>query len=77
VDARVAGAAADHYRLAVTTALRTREAHDAPLQLPRLDTYYLRDADRLATWGTPGFRRYLSLRAGIRRARAALSGGSV
>ena len=76
VDGRVAGAASKVYRLACTTALRPLEAHDAPLQLPRLDTYYLRDAARLATWGTPGFQRYLALRAGIRRARAALSGGA-
>ena len=76
VDARVALAAGDSYRLACTTALRPLEAGDVPLQLPRLDTYYLRDAARLAAWGTPGFRRYLTLRAGMRRARAALTGGT-
>ena len=76
VDARVAGAAGGVFRIACTTALRPLETHDVPLQLPRLDTYYLRDAARLATWGTPGFRRYLALRAGLRRARAALTGGA-
>jgi peptidoglycan/xylan/chitin deacetylase (PgdA/CDA1 family) len=76
VDARVAAAAGASYRVACTTALRPVEARDTPLQLPRLDTYYLRDAARLATWGTPGFRRYLTLRAGFRRARAALTGGA-
>lgn len=76
VDARVAGAAGSSFRLACTTALRPLGAHDAPLQLPRLDTYYLRDAARLATWGTPGFRRYLALRAGLRRVRATLTGGA-
>ena len=76
VDARVAGTAAGHYRLACTTILRPLEAHDEPLQLPRLDTYYLRNTDRLATWGTPAFRRWLAVRAGLRRARAVLSGGT-
>jgi len=76
-DARVIRAAGDVYSLACTTALRPVEAHDAPLQLPRLDTFYLRDAGRLATWGTPRFRRYLSLRAGMRGVRAALTGGAI
>jgi len=76
VNARVAEAAGDTYRLACTTALRPLEARETTLQLPRLDTYYLRDTARLATWGSAGFRRYLALRAGIRRARAALSGGA-
>jgi len=75
VDGRVARAAGGHYRLACTTALRPLGARDVPLQLPRLDTYYLRDAARLATWGTTGFRRWLVVRAGLRRARAALTGG--
>lgn len=75
VDDRVAGAAGKVFRLACTTVLRPLEAHDAPLHLPRLDTYYLREAARLARWGTPGFRRYLALRAGLRRVRAAFAGG--
>ena len=75
VDERVAAAAGACYHLACTTALRLLDGHDAPLQLPRLDTFYLREIAHLGSWGTPGFRRYVAYRAALRRVRAALMGG--
>ena len=74
VNDRVAAAAAGTFRLGCTTELRELDGSDAPLLLPRLDAFYLREPGRLEAFGTPGLRRYLRLRAGVRRMRAALTG---
>ena len=74
VNARVAATAGETFRLGCTTELRELGSAEAPLRLPRLDAFYLRAAGRLESYGTPSLRRYLALRAGLRRVRAALTG---
>jgi len=76
VSDAVGGAAARHFRQGCTTELRLLTDMEPPLLLPRLDAYYLRDPGRLEAWGTPAFRRRLRVRAGLRRVRAAIRGGS-
>lgn len=73
VDARVAAAAARHYRLACTTELRPLARGVAPHLLPRLDAYYLRRAGALEAWGSRRFHRRLALRRAARRLRTAVS----
>lgn len=71
-SSREKDAAARFYRVAVTAELRAvAEADDAHL-LPRLDAYYLRQAGRLESFGTPAFDRYLRLRRQGRRLRASV-----
>jgi hypothetical protein len=41
-----------------------------PHLLPRMDMYYFRQPGRLEGWGTPRFRRRLSVRHLFRRLRA-------
>ena len=74
VDARVARAAADRFRLSCTTELRELAADDRPERLPRLDAWYLRKPGALERWGTPAFRRSIRLRAFARRAKAVFTG---
>ena len=74
VNDQVAAAAGASFRLGCTTELRELAAGDPPLRLPRLDAFYLRAPGRLESFGTPSLRRYLRLRAGLRRVRAALTG---
>ena len=52
------------------------EIHLAPIKrpLPRLDAFYLRGEGQLEAWGTTAFRRRITLRASLRRVRAALTG---
>jgi peptidoglycan/xylan/chitin deacetylase (PgdA/CDA1 family) len=68
-NARVAAATAAVYARAWTTELRALApagSEPRPL-LPRLDAYYFVRPGRLEAWGTPAFRRYLWLRARVRR----------
>ncbi|MDQ3242732.1 MAG: polysaccharide deacetylase family protein [Gemmatimonadota bacterium] len=60
------------FELACGTDLRVLEEDDQLHRLPRLDMYYFREPGKLESWGTPRFERYLRLRAGARRLRAAM-----
>ena len=56
-----------------TTELRTLDLpYDAAL-LPRLDMYYFHQPQRLESWGTEAFARYVRLRRQARRAHALLT----
>lgn len=55
------------YELAVTTDFRALSSGDDSFLIPRLDAYYLREKDKLESWGTAAFDRYLKLRRGGRR----------
>lgn len=68
-DERVISEAARCYRYGLTTALAPLNGRDRPHRLPRLDAWYLRSPRRLAGFGTPRFRRWLSLRRLGRRLR--------
>jgi peptidoglycan/xylan/chitin deacetylase (PgdA/CDA1 family) len=70
VDDRVRNLVATCYRVAVTTELRWVAPDDDPHRLPRLDGYYLRRPGRLERLGTPSLERYLTVRRGLRAARA-------
>jgi len=69
LNPRVRAAAGRVYRLACTTELRSLAASDDPLQLPRLDAFYLRAPGHLEAWGTPAFTRRLRLRSLARTVR--------
>jgi peptidoglycan/xylan/chitin deacetylase (PgdA/CDA1 family) len=58
-DERVAAAAATPFQWAVTTRFAPLTGQDAPMWIPRLDMYYLREPEALERWGTPWFRRHL------------------
>jgi peptidoglycan/xylan/chitin deacetylase (PgdA/CDA1 family) len=73
-NARVTAAVGRRFSHAVTTELRSLRGAEPAHALPRLDAYYLRAPGRLEGWGTPAFRRYVWLRAGARRVRAAALG---
>jgi peptidoglycan/xylan/chitin deacetylase (PgdA/CDA1 family) len=61
------------YENAVTTEMQiVGERTGSPYLLPRLDAFYFRTEGLLERWGTPGFRRFVRLRAGARRARKVL-----
>ena len=74
-DRRVVAAAGRAYDVGVTTRLAPVLVGDDPLQLPRLDAFYLREKGRLEDWGTPRFERYIAFRRGLRRVRSVLSRG--
>lgn len=57
----------DRYAWACTTELKCLPADAQPHLLPRLDSYYYRDAGLLVRWGSSAFRRHLRLRGGARR----------
>lgn len=59
VNADVAARAGRRFKAAVTTRFAPLARGDAPMLMPRLDMYYLRQPGALGTWGTPGFRRKL------------------
>jgi peptidoglycan/xylan/chitin deacetylase (PgdA/CDA1 family) len=62
------------YTLAVTTEMALLDATPAaPLELPRLDAFYLRPPGTLERWGTESFRRFVWFRAGARRVRKLLT----
>jgi peptidoglycan/xylan/chitin deacetylase (PgdA/CDA1 family) len=64
--ARIVRAAFD---VGCTTVLSAVRDGTDPARLPRLDMFYLRDAGRLESWGSPSFRRRLWIRAQARRVR--------
>lgn len=72
VDARVAAAAALSFRWACTTDFRPLRGHEAPLLLPRLDAWYLKEPDRFPVWGAPSLRAWIWYRGQGRRAGAAI-----
>lgn len=74
-DDRVVQAAAALYDHAVTVELRPLARGDDRCRLPRLDMYYLRGNQLLASWGSQKLKLYLSARAGARRWRGLLSAG--
>ena len=73
-DPQASRLAAEVYENSVTTDLRALAAIDSYHRLPRLDAYYYRGNDLLASWGQKPFLRHLWLRAQARKVRAALSG---
>lgn len=72
VSARVAQAAAAHFRWGCTTDLRPVTASDQPLRLPRIDVHYLRAPGRFGPWGSLRLRSWLRLRHAGRQIRALL-----
>jgi hypothetical protein len=69
-DRRVLDFCRKHFSFAVTTRMGTLEHGFDPLQVPRLDAYYLRDA-RVHHWfGRRRFSAYVGARAFLRRLRA-------
>jgi peptidoglycan/xylan/chitin deacetylase (PgdA/CDA1 family) len=60
------------FRYGVTTRLAVLAPHDDPARLPRLDSYYLRAAGTLESWGTARFRMRMGLLAGARSVRGSL-----
>ncbi len=75
VDDRVRAAVASGYSSAVTTDLRWVLPDDDPHRLPRLDSYYFRRPGRIERLGTPAMERYLTVRRGLRAARALVARG--
>lgn len=68
-DARVVAAVRNICAWACTTRLSPVKGRQDPYRLPRLDAYFLRGPGRLDRFRSPSFEWYMSLRAGIRRAR--------
>lgn len=68
------GLVRQRYELATTTELRALDSSETPHMLPRLDAYYFRHPDTLASWGSGRFRARLWLRRQMRRIR--ISGGT-
>ncbi|MFN0009037.1 MAG: polysaccharide deacetylase family protein [Planctomycetota bacterium] len=68
VDPASAASARSAFSCAVTTRFGLLGRGDDPHLLPRLDAYYLRSNDRLESFGSGGFRRWLALRGAARRA---------
>lgn len=73
-DDRVVHATRTRYARAVTVELRDLADGDDPHRLPRVDTYYFREPGQLEAWGTPAFRRRLTIRAIGRQLRALATG---
>ena len=73
-------AAVEHVRrnfaVGVTTEMGFLHGSADCARIPRLDGYYLRRPDSLATWGTARFRAYLKLRATVRVAREQVRRGA-
>jgi peptidoglycan/xylan/chitin deacetylase (PgdA/CDA1 family) len=74
VNGDVVAAARRHFVRGYTTHLQPLAREDDPLQLPRLDMYYLRAPGWLESWGSARFGQRLWLRAQARRLRQVLSG---
>lgn len=68
VDPAAAASAKSAFSCAVTTRFGLVGGGDDPHLLPRLDAYYLRAGDRLESFGSRGFRRWIALRGAARRA---------
>ena len=73
----IAGIVAGAFRVACTTEFQTLDAQATAVALPRLDMYYLQGEGRIDSWGTASFRRYLSVRRQLRRARQAVLASGV
>lgn len=69
VDDRVAAATAAEYSWACTDEFRPLAAGCSRVMLPRLDAWYFRHEQRLASWGTPQFRSWAWARRQARRVR--------
>ena len=69
VNARLAHVTARYYTWACTTEFRLLGGGESLTLLPRLDTWYFRDPDRFANWGTSGFRAWIWYWRQLRRAR--------
>ena len=65
----VASLAANWYRSACTTELRSLRADDPRFRLPRIDACYLRSSTRLASFGSRRFGAWLFCRRQARRLR--------
>jgi peptidoglycan/xylan/chitin deacetylase (PgdA/CDA1 family) len=77
VDPRVRAAAARHFRLACGTRLAFVRAEADPLDLPRIDVYYVRQRRWFETLQQPGGAAYIAARRWIRqrqRVRSAAAG---
>ena len=74
LDEAVLAAARRHFVRGCTTRLRGLAGDEDPMQLPRLDAFYLRRPGRLESWGSARFGQRLWLRAQARRLRQALAG---
>jgi hypothetical protein len=70
LDRRVADLTRKHFSFAVTTRMGTLDDMRDPIQVPRLDAYYLRDERVHRFFGRRRFRAYLGTRAAMRRLRA-------
>jgi peptidoglycan/xylan/chitin deacetylase (PgdA/CDA1 family) len=69
-DARVVGAVAEVYDMAVTTRLRVLPDRPSVHRIPRLDMYYLSRPGQLEAWGSLRFGARLVIRSGLRDARS-------
>lgn len=69
----VLDAVRDAYECACTTEMGVLSRDPDPHQLPRLDSYYYRRPDRIARFGSKGFRRHLWARGTARRVRATVT----
>jgi len=65
-DDRTAARVRTSYEVACTTELRTLEAAEDPVRLPRLDAYYFQAPGALERWGSRRFRWTLKLRHAAR-----------
>jgi peptidoglycan/xylan/chitin deacetylase (PgdA/CDA1 family) len=75
LDDRVAERTRQHYAFAHTTECAAVAGGSDPCRLPRVDMYYFRTADGLASWGHPRFTRRLRWIGARRLARHVLVGG--
>lgn len=73
VSAEARDVVAREFQLGCTTRLAALSPSDDPARLPRLDSYYLRAADALESWGTTRFRLRMGLLAGARSVRRSLT----
>jgi peptidoglycan/xylan/chitin deacetylase (PgdA/CDA1 family) len=73
-DEAVIAAAAGVFDVACTTEFALVATGSTRAALPRLDAFYFRDDDRLATFGTAGFERFVRRRGWLRRIRRRVLG---
>lgn len=74
VDPSSAQAVERAYDWACTTELTWLPDRVRRHRLPRLDSYYYREATLMERWGSKAFRRHVRLRGGARRLRARIAG---
>jgi peptidoglycan/xylan/chitin deacetylase (PgdA/CDA1 family) len=73
VDPKSRRAVERRYDWACTTELTWLPERVRPHRLPRLDSYYYRDASLIERWGSKAFRRHVWLRGSARRLRAGVA----